>query len=269
LGGILEMNKTIEKIEKRIVELLDEDTSRRIPRRKIEKELSNQYRVEDVKKAISNLVENFTIDLVIDYPPIDSDLNTGHPHWFLKILSPDERQELHNLTPLQISLLRILQETDDEGFPGEVPISEAKAKLIARGFSKDEVEWITITDRVYQAKTNRDGVSVRCLMIIPEYEKTEEYKREEERIEEEFTRKEAFRMYITDVHELADGILKAVREAPEGISKKDIIEQLFMDDPKYLDHAFEIATEEDEILSIILDSGEEGYKYNPEYNEEN
>ncbi|MFW9806291.1 MAG: hypothetical protein ACFFFK_06135 [Candidatus Thorarchaeota archaeon] len=192
------MTKTIEEVEKKIVEVLDEDSSRRIPRRIIEMELSNQYKPEDVKKAISNLVENFIINLVIDYPPSNSGLNTGHPHWFLKILSPDERQELRDLTPLQISLLRILQETDDEGFPSEVPVSEVNAKLIASGFSEDEVEWLSITDRVYQVKTNRDGVSVRCFMIIPEYEKTEEYRKFQEESELHATEKELRTMQLED-----------------------------------------------------------------------
>ena len=74
-------------------------------------------------------------------------------------------------------------------------------------------------------------------------------------------------MYIAEVHDLADEILKTVRESPEGISKKDIIKQLFMDDPEYLKEAFEIATEENEILAITLDDGEEGYRLNPEFDE--
>ena len=116
----------------------------------------------------------------------------------LKMLSPDESQKLRDLTPLQLSFLRILQETDDEDFTGEVPISEVESKLIASGFSKDEVEWLSIADRVYRVKTNRDGVSVRCYMIIPEYEKTKEYKKFQEESELRATEKELRTMQLED-----------------------------------------------------------------------
>jgi hypothetical protein len=41
-----------------------------------------------------------------------------------------------------------------------------------------------------------------------------------------------------------------------------------MSDPEYLKDAFEIATEEDEILPITLENGEEGYRPNPVFYEE-
>ena len=112
--------------------------------------------------------------------------------------------------------------------------------------------------------TGDEGL-VRCYMIIPEYEKTEEYKKEQEQMWEESTRKEVFRMYIADTHDLAHSILEAVRTSPDGISKKDIIKQLFRSEPKYLEDAFDIATDENEILPITLDDGEDGYKINPDF----
>ena len=192
------MNETIERIKERIIKLLDEDNSRKIPKRKIESDLSNQYKLEDVKRAISDLVESFTIDLLVDYPSNDSDLDTGHPHWFLKILSPNESQELRNLTPLQLSFLKILQETDDESFPGEVPASEVKTRLISEGYSEDEVEWLSITNKVYRVRTTREGSSVSCYKIIPEYEKTEEYKKFQEESELRATEKELRSMRLED-----------------------------------------------------------------------
>ena len=192
------MTESIEKIKKQIIELLDENNSRGILRREVENNLSNQYSLADVKKAISELVENFAIDLVIDYPSSDSKLDTGHPHWFLKTLSPTESQELRELSPLQLSLLRILQETDDEGFPSEVPVSEVRAKLIVDGYSKDDVEWLSITGKVYQVTTTREGDSVRCYMIIPEYEKTEEYRKFQEESELRATEKELRSMRLED-----------------------------------------------------------------------
>lgn len=41
-----------------------------------------------------------------------------------------------------------------------------------------------------------------------------------------------------------------------------------MSDPEYLKDAFEIATEEDEILPITMKNGEEGYRLNPDFDKE-
>jgi hypothetical protein len=117
-------------------------------------------------------------------------------------------------------------------------------------------------------QTVEDGRSIEWCRLIPEDEKTEEYKKAEEEAHREFDRKESIRMYRTDVNDLAEDILKAVRGTPEGISKNDIIKQLFTDDPKYLADAFEIATEENEILSVTLENGEVGFRRNPDFDKE-
>ncbi|MHA2141445.1 MAG: hypothetical protein ACXADC_03645 [Candidatus Thorarchaeota archaeon] len=62
--------------------------------------------------------------------------------------------------------------------------------------------------------------------------------------------------------------MEAVRSAPEGFSKIDIIKQFFMSDPDYLKDAFSIATAENEIVPITLKNDEEGYRVDPELYEE-
>ncbi len=66
-------------------------------------------------------------------------------------------------------------------------------------------------------------------------------------------------------HDLADWTLEAVRKSPEGISKKEIIKQLPDFPSDYIEEGFRIATEDKEILSIVLENGEEGYKINPDF----
>ena len=139
---------------------------------------------------ISSLLDDFVVDLVVEYPPKDLGLSTGQPCWFLKLLSPSESKELSALSPLKLSFLRILQETDDESFPGEVPIDEVKAKLIAKGFPQDKVERLHIADRVERASVTSDAGLIPCYMIIPEYEKTDEYKKFMEEMEIRSTEKE-------------------------------------------------------------------------------
>jgi len=41
-----------------------------------------------------------------------------------------------------------------------------------------------------------------------------------------------------------------------------------MSDPEYLKDAFEIATDEDEIIPVTPENGEEGYRIDPDFDEE-
>jgi len=75
-------------------------------------------------------------------------------------------------------------------------------------------------------------------------------------------------MYIADIHDLADWTLEIVRKSPEGISKKDIIKQLPDFPADYIEEGFRIATHDKEILLIVLKNGEESYKINPEFYDE-
>lgn len=259
------MKESISEVRDSILKLLDEAENKQLPRRVAVQKLAIQYDNEDIQNAISSLLSDFEIDLVVDYPSDNSGLNTGRPHWFLMIISDDEKQKLRELPHLKMSLLNILRNTSDDDFPGTLPIEVVNNQLIAEGYSTDEIKWLSITGRITRAKITGDEGLVPCYMIIPEYEKTEEYKMEEERMWAKSTEKEMFHMYIANTHSLANEILKAVRASPEGISKKDIIKQLFMDDPDHLKDAFEIATDEDEILPITLDNGEEGYRLNPDF----
>lgn len=261
------MSTSIEEVEESILRMLENESNGQLPRSLVENNLSSQYSIGHVNGAITNLINKLAIDLVVDYPSDDSELDSGRPCWHLKILSIEEKQEIRDLSPMALGLLRIVQEADGV-FPGETPIKEVRDRLAAKGFSNDDLDWMDIPNRIRRTKATCDGKSIHCFMLIPEYEKTEEYKRTMEEMHEEFSRKEDFRMYIADIHDLAHGILEAVRASPEGISKKDIIKQLFMDEPDYLKDAFRIATEENEILPVVLDGGEEGYRLNPTFHEE-
>lgn len=259
------MTEQTEELVLKIIGFFSEHDTKSIPLDIIIQKISTEYSSEDVERAIESAMDQYLVDKVLDYPDDEWNLYGGRPIWHILKLDTEEADKLQNLKPVNLALLRLLKTQTDVDSLGEIKSEDVRTILIEQGFNEDDVRslWIEgYVDYHYDFENDR---SIEWCRLIPENEKTEEYKREEERIQDESARKESFRMYITDVHELADGILKAVREAPRGISKKDIIEQLFMDDPKYLDHAFEIATEEDEILPIILDTGEEGYRYNPEF----
>ena len=170
------MKELISEVRDSILKLLDEAENKQLPRRVVEQKLATQYDNEDIQNAISSLLSDFEIDLVVDYPSDNSGLNTGRPHWFLKILSDDEKQKLRELPQLKMSLLNILRNTSDDDFPGTLPIEVVNNQLISEGYSTDEIKWLSITGRITRAKITGDAGLVSCYMIVPEYEKTEEHK---------------------------------------------------------------------------------------------
>jgi len=260
--------KKEKQVEARILSILQKNPSKGIPKKTVEEELKEDFTPAAIEASIWELLENYIVDLVSDYPSEDSDLYCGHRVWHLKLLTPEEGQILRDLSPVKCALLRIVRKADSSNYPGTVRVDDASAVLRSEGFLDDEIRWLSIEGMVERVSTTVFGDSAKCYRIIPEDEKTEEYKRAMEEMHEAATRKEIFYMYIADTHDLAHGILEAVRAAPEGISKKDIIGQLFRSDPDYLKEAFAIATEENEILPITLENGEDGYRINPEFYEE-
>jgi len=177
------LKPTLEQAKGEILEILSEHDKNKHSRRFVEKHLAGRYDSELVDMAIHSLVREFIVDLVIDYPQSNSEFDSGRPIWFLKSVTEKEHQELHDLSPIKLRLLQILQATSDDNFPGVVPVEEVRATLRAEGFPADDVQWVTVKDRVSRIRMTRNGELVICYVIIPEYEKTEEYlKRQEAQI---------------------------------------------------------------------------------------
>jgi hypothetical protein len=230
--------------------------------------LSDVYDADLLEKAIQELLKEFTIDQVLDYAPKGSGLDTGRPVWFLKALSPDEQQELRSLSSMEIKLLKILRNSETESCLGMLPVEEAVSILVSEGYEEDDARWVFIEGRVDHFYTSVDGGSVECLGLIPEYEKTEEYRLWQEEMDRKHAEKERFWMRVNEVHDLASDILEAVRASPKGISRSDIIKALPESPPDYYTDAFEIAADENEILPIELPNGEQGYRLNPDFENE-
>jgi hypothetical protein len=259
----------IEVISEDLIGLFLKMNKTAIPLDIVLMELGNTHQMEDIKQAIEQAIDDFKIDKVLDYPDDEWNLSSGRPLWHLLILTPDDADRLRNLDKVDFALLRLLKSQTTPKQEGEMKSEDARTILREQGFTDDDLQSLWVEDLVDHHYEFKDEKSIEWCRLIPENEKTEEYKKTMEEIQEEFARKEEFRMYITDTHDLAHGILKAVRASPEGISKIDIIKQLFRSDPDYLKDAFEIATEENEILSIVLDNGEEGFRINPDFHKEN
>jgi hypothetical protein len=189
----------IEEIKEKILRLLKKEAIKGLPRRIVEQNLIPQYDPGDVKKAIFMLLDEFVIDLVVDYPTNNQELDSGHPIWFLKILRTEESRKLQELSPLKLRLLQILRETSDSHFPGEVPFSKVKTMLLVEGFDDDDIQWVIIKNKVTKLWSTIDGKQTYCFTLIPEYEKTEEHKRAREKAANYATEKELRDMEFGDL----------------------------------------------------------------------
>jgi hypothetical protein len=198
MGGIFELNEELTNLKRDILALISKDSSNRLPKKTIQKTLAVQYDSNSIEEAIVELLDEFVIDLVVDNPSPNSELDFGHPIWFLKILSEKEIQELRRLAPIELNLLQILRMTPDDEYPGELPVKHVETELKSRGFSEKEMEWLYIKDRVEQVKTTRGKTQQRCFRIIPEYKKTEEYRKLQEEEELRVTEKELRTMRLEE-----------------------------------------------------------------------
>ena len=262
------MSHDVENIVENVMEIFLELNRAIIPLEVVIEKLSNDFVIKEIEEAIEYAQERFQVDKVLDYPSNEWSSYAGYPLWHLLKLTPEEAANLQNLKPVDRALLRLLKNQNTAKRFGQMKSDDARVLLREQGFTNGETESLWIEDVVDNHYEYEDGKNIEWCRLIPENEKTEEYKKAEEEIQKEFDRKEAFRMYIADIHDLADLILKAVRAAPEGISKKDIIVQLFKAPTKYIEEAFEIAAEEKEILPVTLANGEEGYRINTHFDDE-
>jgi hypothetical protein len=179
------MNDGINDITVKILEILRKEGPKGVPKKLVEEQLGDVVPHQLVEKSILHLLDGFKVDLVVDYPPEESELYRGRPIWHLRLLTTEESQILRALPPIKLALLKILRQTKDSDHPGEIPVERVRAILKNEGFDDEDTEWMRIEDRVRRVSTTRNGRQTECFQIIPEDEKTEEFKRaEEERIRE-------------------------------------------------------------------------------------
>ena len=179
------MNDGINDITVKILEILRKEGPKGVPKKLVEEQLGDVVPHQLVEKSILHLLDGFKVDLVVDYPPEESELYRGRPIWHLRLLTTEESQILRALPPIKLALLKILRQTKDSDHPGEIPVERVRAILKNEGFDDEDTEWMRIEDRVRRVSTTRNDRQTECFQIIPEDEKTEEFKRaEEERIRE-------------------------------------------------------------------------------------
>lgn len=240
------MNESGE-IEHVIMKLLLETTMSTLPKLMLEKELFQKYSQNHVESVISKMLNDFQIDLVIDYPPEDSVLFQGVPVWHLRLIPIDEKEKFLRMTPLQIAILRILQNTTDDEFIGELPIDEIQKKLVEQGITED-IEFFYMDNKIDRVQSTMRDHFTSCLRIVPEYEKTEKYKKTDEEIARQAADREAWKTWIAGVNETLDDIVRILASSPGWSTREHIIKQIPEWQSTYIDEAFDYIDDNDELV---------------------
>jgi len=258
--------KHVEEIKNQILKILKDKDGHVYPKPLIEEELAKKltttYDTKEITEALFKLIDDFQIGMVLDYPSKESGISVGHPIWHLKIMTEDEVKDLQNLPVIKQALLRLLFRADNSRFPGELPVDEARSLLVEQGYPGEDVEFLYIKDKVQTVSIILQDKSgfVSCFRLIPENEKSEEYKKEHERIQREMDEKYFERQHLWDVIDLVSEILSTLKDTPEGLSRDEIVSKLYTSDKKLIDEAFATALQDGDIKKVDHPSGKEWYR---------
>ncbi len=179
--------------------------------------------------------------------------------WHLKILTPEKTKFYKSLKPEAKALIRLLREQNDPRRMGILPREIAAQKLEQLGFTGDLTN-IDVKDTIETFGSSwGDDLHVWCYGLMREYEKTEEYKKWREEMEEESFEREARRYRFTEEIETIDPIYGRLDQLAERQGEDlDALEinRNTMDESEYLRKQKEIETrdaiEETQWKQIIM-----------------
>ncbi len=172
------MNRKISEFVGILIELLQNSESKQIPQKELESEVKRIIQVRnsidvDASAIIQHAQDNWIVDKILDYDdrPIES---VGQLVWFFRTLTEEETKALRNLPEIDRYFLKILHGSNIVGDLGVVRADEALKALHEQGFEVEYAPYIP-------GKTNdffrlEEGKLVQFYYLVPEDEKSEEYK---------------------------------------------------------------------------------------------
>ncbi len=174
------MNTDSKQVVNEILAILKDSDYLRAPKFQVETLLADKYPSEEISAAIDCALDDCLVVLVLDDYPEDPDTDKGGRIWFLKLLSAKDAQGVRELTPLKRALLRLIYKHGNSDFLGRIRVEDAMAALKERGFDAESLKWGRIKDYVERVWEAEEGERSEWFRLIPEDEKTEEFKRAEE-----------------------------------------------------------------------------------------
>ncbi len=161
-----------------LIELLENTELNKIPQRELEYELQKILRINDsievdTRTVIQYALDNWMIDKILDYDD-NSNESVGQLVWFLCTLNEKEAEALRILPKVVKCFIKILRSSNTTGNLGVVRADEVLRVLYEHDYDIEHVPYILgKTDDFFRPE---DGKLVQFHYIVPEDEKSEEYK---------------------------------------------------------------------------------------------
>jgi len=179
----------------------------------------------DGSYLIEYVLDHHLVEKTIDYPPEDWD-SFDKPTWYVRPLSSEDAQSHRSLPPHEWALLKLLWNQNDRDHLGQMKLEAVRGELRRQGFTEDVLEVLTIDGLVDHFFTTEDGVMTEWCYVLPEWEKTEEYKRSEEEILRQAQEKAEMKMHFVHIDEIESDITRLLLDKPRGMSLEQIKKQL-------------------------------------------
>lgn len=198
------MNTKSKQVVNEILAILKDSDCLRAPKFQVETLLADRYPSGEISAAIDRALDDCLVDLVLDDCPEDPDTDRRGRTWFLKLLSAEDTQGMKELTPLKRALLRLIYRHENSSFLGRIRVEDAMAALKERGFDVEPLKWGRIRSHVERVWETEDGERSEWFRLIPEDEKTEEFKRAEEESLREWEEWDALKRKMIEDREKED-----------------------------------------------------------------
>ncbi len=185
------MNNELSECVSILIKLLQNTESEKIPQRELECELQRILHVNDKIKVDTGTViqyglDNWMIDKILDYDD-NSNESVGQLVWFLCTLSEKEAEALRILPEAVKCFIKILRSSNTTGNLGVVRADEVLRVLYEHDYDIEHVPYILgKTDDFFRPE---DGKLVQFHYLVPEDEKSEEYKASLNEVNEKIRKK--------------------------------------------------------------------------------
>jgi len=196
-GRTTELTETTDPVLRELLSLLQRPAAG-VPKSVVESVLAEKSSQDDCRHAIEYALDNYLIDLVVDYPLRKWDFPEDSHVWHYRKLSPKSARSSQDLKPVHLALVKLLWQQNEPKCIGEMREKDARVELANQGFGEQELKLLWIDGLVDCYWAFEDDENTKWIRLIPEYEKTPEFKHQEEKLEEWAARREALHTRMTE-----------------------------------------------------------------------